>query len=200
MISYKVGDLAEKYETGEKGPGFISNGASWGDPGGDSYGSYQLETKKGTMQEYLKGVNDPFVNELKILKINSTSFKTKWAQLAAKDPIGFQQSQFNFLANKKNGFYDAIKYAKSLGWATNNTALQAAIFSTSNQSGGWKIGIFDKANIKANDDIKDQINKLYDARAAYFNGLSSLSSSIRKNILQARTINERKDCLKLLDN
>ncbi len=73
----------------------------------------------------------------------------------------------------------------------------SAIFSTSNQSGGWR-KIFDAAKIDKFDDIDVQINKLYDARAAYFNGLSSLNATIKKNIIQQRTVLERKDCLHLL--
>lgn len=195
MSNYKVGDLAIKYETGGKGPGFISNGASWGDPGGDSYGSYQLETKLGTMQDYLKG-NDKFINVLKKLKVNSPEFRSTWKKLAVDDPAGFQQSQFDFLAKKPNGHNSAMVYAKGLGWSIDSFALESAIFSTSNQSGGWK-KIFNMAGIKLGETVATQINKLYDARAKYFRGLN-LSAAIKKSIIQARTIQERADCLKLL--
>lgn len=196
-LSYKIGELSEKYEVSNRGPGYISSGASWGDPGGDSYGSYQLETKKGTMQEYLQG-NDRFINTLKKFKINSLEFRAKWRQLAAEDEDGFEQSQFNYLANKRRGAVEALRYADQLGWDANNFALQSAVFSTVNQSGGWRKGIFDKAGIKATDDIKTQINKLYDARAAYFKSLTSLTPEIKRNIIQQRTVLERKDCLKLV--
>lgn len=194
---YRIGDLAEKYETSNRGPGYISSGESWGDPGGTSYGSYQLETKKGTMQEYLKG-DDEFTRELRKFEINSLPFKAKWRELASKDSEGFEQSQFNYLANKKGGHNDAIKYAEKLGWNTDSFALQSAIYSTVNQSGKWKSGIFDKAGIKKEDDITTQINKLYDARSAYFQSLSSLNAEIKRNIIKQRTILERKDCLKLV--
>lgn len=197
MTDFRIGDLSEKYETSNRGPGYISTGESWGDPGGTSYGSYQLETKKGTMQEYLQG-DDRFINALKKLKVNSQEFKARWRQLAAEDSEGFEQSQFNYLANKKGGYNEAIKYAEQLGWQVDNFALQSAIYSTVNQSGGWKKGIFQKAGIKREDDIKTQINKLYDARAAYFKSLSSLSSEIKRNIIQQRTVLERKDCLRLV--
>ncbi len=195
-INYKVGQLTKKFETSGKGPGFISNGSSWGDPGGDSYGSYQLETKKGTMQEYLK-TNDKYARALKDLKINSSEFKAKWRLLAEQDPEGFEQSQFNYLASKANGFNDGYNYAKKLGWLVDNLAMQSAIYSTVNQSGGWRYGIFDKAKITAVDDLKTQINKLYDARASYFKSLK-LSKTIKDSIIKNRTIDERKDCLKLI--
>lgn len=194
---YKAGELTKKYETSNKGPGYISNGASWGDPGGDSYGSYQLETKKGTMQAYLQFTEDKFTKELRKIPINTVSFRSKWKQLAAEDPIGFEQSQFNYLAHKPNGHYDGMAHAKKLGWNVNNLAMQSAIFSTVNQSGGWKKGIFDKAKIEPTDPLDVQINKLYDARAKYFRSLK-LTKIIKDSILKTRTVEERKDCLKLI--
>jgi len=198
MVNCNAGDLAMKYETGgqDHGVGYISNGSKWGDPGGDSYGCYQLETKQGTMQEYLHG-NDRFTNALKVLKVNSSEFKTKWKELALEDPIGFKESQFMFIANKSNGYNKAIEFANMLGWNTNNFAMQSAIFSTCNQSGGWK-AIFVNAAIYPNDDIVTQINKLYDARADYFRDLR-ISPTIKRNIIKNRTVDERKDCLKLIN-
>ncbi len=199
-----AGELSKKYETGRTGAeavGFISNGASW-DPGGTSYGSYQLETNKGTMQAYLK-INDVYANTLRKYKVNSQEFQNAWRELAKSDPQGFERSQFDYLAHKPGGHYDALAYAGKLGWDINNLAMQSAIFSTVNQSGGWKNGIFAKAGIVSTDSLEIQINKLYVARAAYFKSLPTggkgqMSRSTQVNIIKNRTINERKDCLKLI--
>ncbi len=197
MTSFKIGELAGKYETSGKGPGFISEGSKWGDPGGDSYGSYQIETNKGTMKDYLTRTKDAFTASLRGLKINSAEFKAQWRLLAKQDPDGFQQSQFDFLCSKPNGHNDAYAFAKKLGWAIDNFALESAVFSTSNQSGRWSI-IFAKANILPTDSVIVQINKLYDARAEYFKKLN-LTPAIKKAIIKARTIEERRDCLSLLN-
>lgn len=194
---YKAGELTIKYECNNRGPGFISSGSNWGDPGGDSYGCYQIETRKGTMADYLNTVDDKFTKALHAYAINSTGFKNLWRKMAKEDPVGFKQSQFDFLANKPNGHYDGIKHAKSLGWNTNNLAMQSAIFSTVNQSGGWKNGIFNKAGIKSDDNLETQINKLYDARAAYFRRIK-IADSIRNSIIRNRTVLERKDALELI--
>lgn len=202
---YKVGDLTKKYETGNRGSGYISNGNAWQDPGGTSYGSYQLETNKGTMYEYLKTVDDVFTKQLRKLTVNSEVFKATWKELAKADPEGFEQSQFNYLANKPNGYFDGLKYANKLGWSINNLAMQSAIYSTVNQSGGWKAGIFSKAGIDVRDDLEVQINKLYDARARYFRSLPTggkgqMTKETQRNIIKNRTVDERKDCLKLIGN
>ncbi len=195
-VNYKIGDLAAKYETPNKDPGYISNGEAWKDPGGTSYGSYQLESKLGTLQAYLK-TKDKFTTALQGLKINSEAFKAKWRQLAKEDPQGFQQSQFNYLHNKPNGSRDALNFATSLGWDVACFALQSAIFSTANQSGGWK-KILTNAHKKPHYTVREQINALYDARAEYFQSLTSLTPQIKRSIIKARTVDERRDCLKLL--
>lgn len=208
VYTYHIADLAEKYETSNRGPGYISNGSQWGDPGGDSYGSYQIETKQGTMAAYLK-TDDMFTKALRSYPMNSREFKNCWTELATNFPEQFQQSQFDFLCKKANGYNDAIAYAKKIGMMYNNFAMQSAVFSTSNQSGGWKI-IFNNAGIKATDDITAQLNKLYYARAKYFKGLSSLSTKIKEAIMQQRCgreldfsvyagRNELGDCLRLIN-
>ena len=46
-----LGELSAKYETGGRGPGTVSTGS--GDPGGVSYGSYQMATKTGTVARFV---------------------------------------------------------------------------------------------------------------------------------------------------
>lgn len=198
QLDVRIGDLAAKYETSGKGVGYISTGMGGKDPGGISYGNYQLETKLGTMQAYLKSKEGgKYAKELNKFTVNSTNFKNKWKQLAKDDPVGFNYSQFLYLANKPNGYNDAIKYAKQLGWAVDNFAMQSAIYSTVNQSGGWKTGIFNKAGIKKTDNVKDQLNKLYDARAAYFKRIK-LDATVKRNIIKNRTVDERRDAIRLV--
>lgn len=192
MATYDIGELAEKYETSNRGPGFISNGDKW-DPGGDSYGSYQLATKVGTLQGYLK-TSLPYVNELKKYKIKTAEFNALWKDIAKNDPIGFKQSQFDYVSTIS--YAPCRKYADGVG-IKDTLALNSALFSTSNQSGGWK-KIIDKANINKADSEETQVNKLYDSRAAYFQGLSSLSPKVKAAVVKQRTVEERKDCLALV--
>ena len=50
-IAEALGELSAKYETGGRGPGTVSTGS--GDPGGVSYGSYQMATKMGTVARFV---------------------------------------------------------------------------------------------------------------------------------------------------
>ena len=190
-MNYEIGELAEKYEVSGRGPGFISNGDSW-DPGGDSYGSYQLATKVGTLQAYLK-TSLPFVSELNQFKIKSAPFNAKWKAIAKEHAEEFKQSQFDFVRTIS---YDPCRrYANDVG-ISDSLAINSCLFSTSNQSGGWK-KILNAAGIQPFDDEATQVNKLYDARATYFKGLK-LSAKLKAAIIEQRTVQERKDCLELM--
>src|ERR1044072_9394224 len=46
-LAKELGSLSSKYETSGRGPGTVSTGS--GDPGGVSYGSYQIATQTGTV-------------------------------------------------------------------------------------------------------------------------------------------------------
>jgi hypothetical protein len=45
--AHRIGAIAERFESGGRGPGTVSSGA--GDPGGISYGTYQLASRTGTL-------------------------------------------------------------------------------------------------------------------------------------------------------
>lgn len=193
-MNYKIGDLAEKYEVGNRGPGYISNGDKW-DPGGDSYGSYQLATKVGTLQGYL-ATSLPYVDRLKKHKIKSTSFDFVWKDIAAKDPEGFKQSQFDYVAGIS--YIPCRKYADSIGIA-NSFAINSALFSISNQHGKWK-RVLNNAKISQTDNEATQVEKLYDSRKEYVKGLTTLSSTVKKNVIKQRCELEKADCLSLINN
>lgn len=196
-----TGDLAASYEVSQvKGQplqnqvGFISNGMGGRDPGGISYGRYQLETNKGTMQGFLKSPDGQQFNNLQGLKVNSPEFKSEWQKTASANPQAFDQAQFNYI--KTQSYDKAVPYASDRGFDTTHPAVQQALFSTANQSGGWK-NIINKSGVKPGDDIPTQINKLYDSRANYFQNLK-LAPDVKASIIKNRTVDERRDALSLV--
>lgn len=198
MLNVKIGDLANKYETSGRGVSFISDGMGGDDPGGISYGAYQLETKKGTMEEYLKSsYSGKYGLLLSQYNINTIAFKNEWGKLAQEEPEDFNYSQFLFICNKPGGYLEAYNWAKEQGWRADNFAMQSAIYSTVNQSGGWKNGIFQVADIKSGDTTVVQLYKLYNARARYFKKLN-INVTVKASIIKNRTVDELQDALKLL--
>jgi hypothetical protein len=104
-----LGKLSEKYESGGRGPATVSTGK--GDPGGVSYGTYQLASKIGRADEF---VTRYYPEEFKGLKGGTDEFTKRWKELAAKDPDGLRKNEHAFI---KETHYDpqVKKLAKDLG-------------------------------------------------------------------------------------
>src|SRR5437016_3117016 len=89
---HTLGKLSEKYESGGRGPGTVSTGK--GDPGGVSYGTYQLASKIGRADEFVKKY---YADDFKGLKGGTDEFTKKWMQLAAKDPETLHANEHAFI-------------------------------------------------------------------------------------------------------
>lgn len=93
-----LGKLSEKYESGNRGPGTVSSGK--GDPGGVSYGTYQLASKIGRADEFIKKY---YPDEFKGLKGGTDEFTKKWKELATKDPKALHANEHAYI---KETHYD----------------------------------------------------------------------------------------------
>src|SRR5947207_15260265 len=83
-----LGKLSEKYESGARGPATVSTGV--GDPGGVSYGTYQLSSKVGRADAFVKKY---YPTEFEGLKAGTDDFTKKWKSLAASDPGGLRKNE-----------------------------------------------------------------------------------------------------------
>src|SRR5881409_1347404 len=93
-----LGKLSEKYESGNRGPGTVSTGR--GDPGGVSYGTYQLASKIGRADAFVKRY---YPDEFKGLKGGTEEFTKKWKELAASDADGLRKNEHEYI---KETHYD----------------------------------------------------------------------------------------------
>jgi hypothetical protein len=93
-----LGKLSEKYESGGRGPGTVSTGK--GDPGGVSYGTYQLASKIGRADQF---VQKYYPKEFEGLKGGTPEFTKVWKELAAKDPKALHANEHAFI---KETHYD----------------------------------------------------------------------------------------------
>src|SRR5215211_8388916 len=64
-----LGALSAKYETGGRGPGTVSTGS--GDPGGVSYGSYQMASKMGVPARFITEPGFQWLQDFKGLTAGS---------------------------------------------------------------------------------------------------------------------------------
>lgn len=188
-----LGSLSAKYETSGRGPGMISTG--YGDKGGMSYGSYQLASKAGSLNGYLK--NSKFGSQFKGLRPNSPAFKQKWKQLAKSNPQAFHADQHNYI--KKTHFDPMRSRANKLG-IPNTNAVNQVLWSTSVQHGpGWK-GI--KRAWRPGMSESQFINNVYRQRAGQFQRSRYYNSNAKRRRVRSGVLNrfrnENRDALRLI--
>jgi len=126
-----LGKLSEKYESGGRGPGTVSTGK--GDPGGVSYGTYQLASKIGRADQF---VQKYYPDEFKGLKGGTDEFTKKWKELAEKDPKGLHANEHAFI---KETHYDPqvkkLERDLKLDVTKRSAALRDAVWSVAVQHG-----------------------------------------------------------------
>ncbi len=200
-----LGNLSEKYESGGRGPATVSTGR--GDPGGVSYGTYQLASKIGRADEFVRRY---YADEFKGLKGGTEEFTRKWKELAAKDPAGLRKNEHTFI---RETHYEpqAAKLAKELRLdvTKRSAALRDVVWSTAVQHGpntdvivvaakrllkdGGKIeAVSDEALIRAI--YAERGRKTGDGKLARFKGVSDEWIPG----LTRRFENELKDALEML--
>lgn len=125
-----LGSIASKYETSGKGAGTVSTGN--GDKGGVSYGSYQLSSKTGDADKFLKksGYDKQFAG----LKPGSPEFSAKWKEVAASDP-NFAKAQQKHAESEHFDPQVAKLKKNGIDIADKGKAVQEAILSSGNQYG-----------------------------------------------------------------
>ena len=105
MTSYKLGSLSSSFESNGD-PAAIGYDAT----GGYSYGTYQIETKNGTMKDFITFLNNSPNNLAYSLRLQNAdglkgaadktpAFEEAWKELAQDS--GFVQAQRDFIIEKK---------------------------------------------------------------------------------------------------
>lgn len=134
-LADEVGILSAKYETGGRGPGVVSTGV--GDPGGVSYGSYQMASKMGVVQRFVAQAGFQWAKDFQGLTAGTAPFTAVWKRIAAEQADAFQKAQHGFI---KQSHYDPLA-AKILAdnkvdVNTRSFAVQNVVWSTAVQHGG----------------------------------------------------------------
>lgn len=89
-----LGGLSAAYESGGRGAGTVSGGR--GDPGGVSYGTYQLASRTGTLAAFLKAEGCRWAGELAAAP-GSAAFSAAWKAIAMREGDGFAAAQHAFI-------------------------------------------------------------------------------------------------------
>jgi murein DD-endopeptidase MepM/ murein hydrolase activator NlpD len=205
-IADLLGELSAKYETGGRGCGTVSTGS--GDPGGVSYGSYQMATKMGTVARFVAQSGFQWARDFQGLTPGTAPFTACWKRIASNESDAFQRAQHAFI---KKSHYDLLA-AKiladdGLDVNTRSRALQDVVWSTAVQHGGASSIVhkalanvtskpsdpdFDKQLILAI--YAERGRKKADGNLAYF---SKSSPSVQAGVAN-RFKNEQQDALAML--
>ena len=187
MSSKPLGFVSKKYESGRSGPGTISSGR--GDPGGKSYGSFQLASKTGTLQRYI--ASSKYKSVLGAHPVGSLAFDQAWKKLALEQPENFESDQHDFIVRTH---YVPVRLHGNLLNIPSTLAINEALYSISVQHGGAK-RIINAAHIKPTDSEREIIMKLYTSRRNYVKRY--VPKSLHNSLLN-RYKNEERDVLALL--
>ncbi|QND82609.1 Uncharacterized protein ChrSV_0380 [Chromobacterium vaccinii] len=137
---WTLGQTSKFFESGKRGAGAVSTGK--GDHGGASYGAYQLSSKEGSVQEFIKQTK--YKTDFQGLTPGSSEFNAKWKEIAAKDS-SFYETQHDYI--KKNYYEKQANRLKSSGMDMSNrgASIQDLLWSTSVQFQNRTKNIFQKS-------------------------------------------------------
>jgi hypothetical protein len=189
-----LGQTSKLFESGKGGAGTVSTGK--GDFGGASYGTYQLSSKQGTLQNFLK--SSSYGAQFEGLAPGTKEFNRRWKDVAKNDPA-FGAAQHEFI--KRTHFDPQAERLKNAGIDINGRgkAVQDAVWSTSVQFGG-ETSLIEKA-LKGKDASKlsdaEFVSAIQDYKVANNDRLfSSSSNRVREGTLN-RANNEKAQLLSL---
>ena len=202
----RLGDLSMIYETSRRPDQYreaaavVSTGR--GDPGGKSYGAYQLASLTGTVQQFLRNEGSRWAGEFRGMDPTVRgAFEAKWREIAAREPEAFFNAQHDFIQRTK---YDVVRNTvldrTGVDINTLPPAVRDAVWSMSVQHGrAAQIITGSIRSLQANGQLGDGraiINRLYDDRVAYVNRIE-LPAATRASLLD-RYVNERAQALNML--
>jgi hypothetical protein len=202
--------LSARYESGGRGPGTISSGA--GDPGGVSYGSYQLSTTMGMAADFVRGPENRWVARFAGLRPNTPAFDQTWRNIATGEPEAFEQAQHAFIARTHyEPAVSAVRTRTGQDLDTMSDAVRDAAWSTSAQYRRAPdlltdaVRNTDRLVGRESPDYQETlINQIYDRRTRYLQDMAKdpdTSAADRRTylgIVNNRFPNERRDALREL--
>lgn len=208
--SFALGSLSERYECGGRGPGAVSTGRN--DPGGVSYGLFQLASRTGTCAAFVAAEGRRWRNEFGTAAPGSDEFSAAWRAIAAREPDLFAQAQRDFI--ERTHYRPALAIAcKVTGIDLNSChpAVRNAAWSTAVQHGA--AGRILTRAIEAANRTADRshpgydralLDAIYSERASYVLRVAERPQlgvgqrNLLKSIVTNRFADEHADALKML--
>jgi hypothetical protein len=171
--SHVLGALSEEFESSGRGPGTVSGGKN--DPGGISYGVYQLSSVSGTCAAFVKNEGKPWATDFGTNKPGSDAFTTAWKTIATRDSDGFRKAQHAFIQRTHyQPVVAAVRDRKGVDLDTRADAVRDVTWSCAVQHAKAPNVLVDAIDAVDRDTDRSDpaydrklIDAIYDARIAY---------------------------------
>lgn len=192
---HRIGAIAERFESGGRGPGTVSSGS--GDPGGISYGTYQLASRTGTLGRFLEKEGARWAAELAGGgKPGSEGFSAVWKAIALREREAFATAQHSFIARTHYApAVDKVRAGKAVDLDTRHDAVREAVWSVSVQhrrAADILMRAVDAARAGGGDDgaafDRRLVDAIYDARGAYVLRIAASPRLTPREAAQLRSI------------
>jgi len=131
---HRLGGLSERFESGGRGPGTVSGGA--GDPGGVSYGTYQLSSRTGTAARFIETEGVAWADRFGGVAPGSAAFSRVWRDVAENESEQFGAAQHAFI--ERTHYQPAVRavFAETgFDLASRHAAVRDAVWSVAVQHG-----------------------------------------------------------------
>lgn len=131
----RLGALSERFESGGRGPGAVSSGE--GDPGGVSYGIWQLSSRAGTAAAFVAAEGARWRAEFAGAAPGSPGFTAAWRKIAESEPDAFVEAQHAFI--ERTHYRPAVATVQQrtgLDLDARHAAVRDASWSVAVQHGG----------------------------------------------------------------
>jgi hypothetical protein len=178
-VAPRLGALSERFESGGRGPGAVSSGV--GDPGGVSYGIWQLSSRAGVAAAFVAGEGARWREEFAGAAPGSAAFNAAWKAIAAREPQAFAQAQHAFVERTHyRPAIAAVRRRTGLDLDARHPAVRDAAWSVAVQHGGAAailsagVARADQAVVREGDGYDRRlVQAIYAEREAYVSRLAA---------------------------
>ncbi|MEH3120653.1 MAG: LysM peptidoglycan-binding domain-containing protein [Sphingomonas phyllosphaerae] len=205
----RLGNLSMKYETGyapgQEGAAAAKVSSGIGDPGGKSYGAYQLTSSASSgaqVKKFLANEGAAWATRFDGLDPTKPgAFEQTWKAVAAEQPAAFFKAQHDYIERTHYSPVADRARAAGLDLSTQPQAVRDAVWSMSVQHAGASRIVataLDSLPQGGASGARDIIDAFYDARSAYVKDVA-MPAQTRQSLLD-RYVAERRDALAMLPN
>lgn len=206
----RLGALSEQFESGDRGAGAVSTGR--GDPGGVSYGIWQLSSRVGTAAAFVAAEGSAWSHEFGDARPGTAAFSATWRAIAAREEQAFAQAQHAFIERTHyRPAIAAVLHATGCDLDARHAAVRDAAWSVAVQHGGAARILTDAVERVDADRNRSHpgydrvlVEAIYAVRTSYVLAVAARASSAAErrtltSITQRRYPVEREAALAMLD-